>query len=261
MMKHSIWIGYDGRESEAFAVCRQSLRRNAPSVPIHAVVLDELRDVGLYTRPTSRRDGRMWDDISGAPCSTEFAISRFLVPMLSKTKWALFLDCDIMARTELSDLFAQADPAKAVMCVKHRHEPPEGAKMDGQLQTLYARKNWSSVMMFNVEHPANRGLTLDLINGVPGRELHRFCWLDDDYVGELHPKWNYLVGHTRMPWGVEPALVHWTAGGPWLPEYKDAPFADEYFAERYCWLNNTELQPMPNGRKSKANGAIVHADL
>ncbi len=258
-MNRSIYIGYDPRESEAFAVCRQSLRRNAPATPIHALVLDELQAVGLYNRPTSRKDGRLWDDISEAPMSTEFAISRFLVPTLAKTKWALFLDCDIMARTELSDLFGQADPTKAVMCVKHHHEPPEGVKMDGQLQTLYARKNWSSVMLFNTEHPANRGLTVGLINEVPGRDLHRFCWLQDDDIGELHPKWNYLVGHTRMGWGVEPALIHWTAGGPWLPEYKDAPFASEYFAERYCWLNNTELQPIPKVRKAVANGVGAHA--
>lgn len=259
-MDRSIWIGYDGRESEAFAVCRQSLRRNAPGVPIHAVVLDELRDVGLYTRPTSRKDGRLWDDISEAPMSTEFAISRFMVPLLAKTKWALFLDCDIMARSELSDLFAHADPSKAVMCVKHHHEPPEGMKMDGQLQTLYARKNWSSVMLLNTQHPSNARLTVEMVNTVPGRDLHRFAWLEDHEIGELHPRWNYLVGHTRMAWSVEPALVHWTAGGPWLPEYKNAPFAEEYFAERFCWLNNTELQPMPKGRKVQANGAM-HANL
>jgi hypothetical protein len=33
-------------------------------------------------------------------------------------------------------------------------------------------------MVFNCDHPANRALTLDLINTVPGRDLHRFCWLD-----------------------------------------------------------------------------------
>jgi hypothetical protein len=27
--------------------------------------------------------------------------------------------------------------------------------MDGQAQTRYARKNWSSVMVFNCDHPAN----------------------------------------------------------------------------------------------------------
>ena len=68
-MRRSIWIGYDPREVEAFAVCRHSLRRHAPNIPIHAVVLDELRAANLYRRPTSKRDGRLWDDISDAPMS------------------------------------------------------------------------------------------------------------------------------------------------------------------------------------------------
>ncbi len=188
--------------------------------------------------------------------STEFAISRFMTPLLAKTKWALFLDCDIMARSELSDLFAQADPTKAVMCVKHVHEPPEGVKMDGQMQTLYARKNWSSVMMFNVEHPSNRALTIEMINSVPGRNLHRFAWLEDHEIGELAPQWNYLVGHTKLPYRVEPALVHWTSGGPWFEGYRDVPYASEWFAERYCWLAGADVEPVR--KRSAFNGITAH---
>jgi hypothetical protein len=55
-------------------------------------VLDELRDADLYRRPTSTRDGRMFDDISGFPMATEFAISRFLVPHIAEGNgWALFI--------------------------------------------------------------------------------------------------------------------------------------------------------------------------
>src|SRR5262245_22820640 len=83
----SVWIGYDPREAEAFAVCRYSIARHTIGLPIHALCLDELRDAGLYWRPTSKRDGKLWDDISDAGMSTEFACSRFLTPLLARTGW------------------------------------------------------------------------------------------------------------------------------------------------------------------------------
>jgi hypothetical protein len=71
--------------------------------------------------------------------------------------------------------------------------------MDGQAQTRYARKNWSSFVIFNCDHVANKALTLDVVNNAPGRDLHRFFWLADCDIGELSPEWNYLVGHTQAP--------------------------------------------------------------
>lgn len=231
----SIWVGYDPRETEAFAVCRQSLRRHAPHVPTHAIALDEVRGAGLYWRPTSTKDGRLWDDISEAPMATEFAISRFLAPHLAGEGWAVFMDCDILARTDLRELWASLDPEYAVMCVKHpNYTPPDQIKMDGQLQTLYARKNWSSVMAINVDHPANRILTVERINELPGRDLHAFCWLKDHHIGALHPKWNWLVGVSDP--SIDPGLVHFTSGGPWFENYRDVPYADEWLAERRQWL-------------------------
>jgi hypothetical protein len=253
-MRRSVFIGYDPRETEAFAVCRQSIRRLSGNIPISAVALDEMREAGLYHRPTSRKDGRLWDDISEAPMSTAFAISRFLTPILAKSGWALFMDCDVLARNDLYDLFDLADPSYAVMCVKHHHVPPEGVKMDGQLQTLYARKNWSSVMLFNCDHPANRRLTVELINTVPGRDLHRFCWLEDDEIGALPQAWNWLAGYS--PKSCDPSLVHFTNGTPNIPGYEDAPYADEWLAERRAWLNG-RLGTIP--REPKRNGLGVHA--
>lgn len=234
-MTNSIWIGYDPRESEAFAVCRHSLRHHTHGMPINPLDLSELRRAGLYTRPTSLKEGKLWDDISEAPMSTEFAISRFLTPILAPSGWALFMDCDVLALDDLTDLFRFADPSKAVMCVKHQYQPASDTKMDGQEQTRYARKNWSSVMLFNTEHPSNRSLTVEMVNSVPGRDLHRFCWLNDDEIGELSPRWNYLVGITE---GVEdPALVHYTNGGPWFGgDFVNVPYAQEWLDERRAWL-------------------------
>jgi hypothetical protein len=235
-MSDSIWIGFDAREAAAFAVARETAaRRTTQPIPIRGIILDEMREAGLYTRPTSRRDGRLWDDISDAPMATEFAISRFLTPHLAKEGHALFFDADMLVRGSVTPAFdyARAHPEFAVLCVKHDFAPPEGVKMDGQLQTLYARKNWSSVMLFNCEHPANRKLTVELINTVPGRDLHRFCWLEDHEIGELPPEWNYLVGHSRMDG--EPRIVHFTDGIPMMPGYEQAAYADEWRAALHLW--------------------------
>jgi hypothetical protein len=233
-VKHSIWIGFDPREAAAFAVAKHSINRHLITpIPVRGVVLTDLMTGGLYNRPTSRKDGRLWDEISDAPMATEFACSRFLVPRLAGSGWALFMDCDMLVRTDLLKLFSLADPSKAVMVVKHNHQPPEGVKMDGQAQTRYARKNWSSVILWNVEHPANKALTTELVNFVPGRDLHRFCWLEDDQIGELDPKWNWLVGHSDP--AINPAIVHFTDGIPTMAGYEDCAFADEWRAELERW--------------------------
>jgi lipopolysaccharide biosynthesis glycosyltransferase len=236
MKRVSVWVGFDPREAACFAVARSSIRRqtNTP-IPIKGVVLDELRRRGLYTRPTEQRGAQLWDVISDAPMSTEFACSRFLVPHLAKSGLALFMDCDIMARTNIMDLFALADPSKAVQCVQHEHAPIETMKMDGQIQTTYGRKNWSSVMLFNLDHPANKRLTVDMVNELPGRDLHRFCWLDDHEIGSLPARWNYLVGHTRLEAGDEPALVHWTEGAPCLNGMAGVEYEREFWEELEWW--------------------------
>lgn len=233
-MKHSIWIGFDPREADAFAVARHSINRHLITpIPVRGVVLTNLRTGGLYNRPTSRREGRLWDDISEAPMATEFSCSRFLVPALAKSGWAVFMDCDMLVRTDLLKLFALCDPAKAVMVVKHNYQPTEGMKMDGQVQLRYARKNWSSMVAFNCDHEANKALTVEMINSLPGRDLHAFKWLDDDLIGELDPKWNWLVGHSDP--AIDPAIVHFTEGLPSLSQYADCAYADEWHDALRRW--------------------------
>jgi lipopolysaccharide biosynthesis glycosyltransferase len=197
----------------------------------------------------SRRDGKLWDNISEAPCSTEFAISRFLTPILAREGWALFMDSDILAKADVSELFELADPRYAVMCVQHQHAPSaELLKMDGQAQTLYKRKNWSSVMLFNCGHPSNVNLTVNLVNSVPGRDLHRLCWLKDEEIGDLPMSWNWLVGASDPE--IAPDFVHFTSGGPWFEGYEHVPYADEWRAVRREWLNDQRVQTpvYPNGQ-------------
>lgn len=229
----SIWLGYDSQETTAYAVARYSIKRFERYIPVRGLVLDHLVREGLYYRPTEYRTNdvgkrQLWDVISDAWMSTEFAISRFLVPILAKSGWALFADSDVLCRQNISRVFDLARPDKAVMCVKHKHAVKEKElKKDAKMQLNYSRKNWSSVMLFNCDHPANARLSVAMVNELPGRDLHRFCWLDDSEIGELPPEWNYLVRVTDLK-GAEPALVHFTEGLPDVPGYEKQEYADEW---------------------------------
>lgn len=233
-LQASVWIGFDPREAGAYAVARASVERNLRAQwPIYGIVLDDLRARQLYSRPTVKKGIQLWDEISGAPMATEFACSRFLVPHMAQRGWALFMDCDVLVRRNLDAMFKLCDPSKAVMVVKHDHQPAEPWKMDGQFQTRYRRKNWSSVCLFNCDHPANKALTVDLVNSAPGRDLHAFGWLSDDLIGELPAEWNWLVGHSAP--ALDPAIVHFTDGIPTMPGYENCAFADEWREELMRW--------------------------
>jgi lipopolysaccharide biosynthesis glycosyltransferase len=235
-----VFIGWDATEWQAWNVAATSARyTSAAELDIHRVAMSHMSAQGLYWRPTSRADRGYWDAISQAPMSTAHAIARFLVPALCRYEgWALFTDGDVLFRRDVSDLFALADRACAVQVVQHHFEPAETVKMEGQSQTRYPRKNWSSVMLFNCAHPANRALTVELVNTAPGRDLHRFCWLDDASVGALPAAWNFLVGHSDP--ALDPAIVHFTQGVPNMPGYEHCAFSDEwYVAARACGYSLT----------------------
>lgn len=246
-IKQVICIGWDPRETDAYEVAEATAKHYAPpDTLVIPIVLADLVKRGFYTRRTESRDNKLWDVISDAPMSTEFAISRFLSLEVAdiavkernlkwnfwdSVNWIMFMDCDMLVRKSLAPLFDLANTfentQKAVLCVQHHYEPPEGVKMDGQAQLRYARKNWSSVMLFNSCHPKNLlDLTPELVNKVPGRDLHRFCWLDDKDIGAIPVEYNWLVGHS--PADVDPTIVHFTEGGPWFEDYKDVPYADEW---------------------------------
>ncbi|KQK19255.1 protein CDI [Brachypodium distachyon] len=225
-----VFVGYDSREDIAYRVCRRSLlRRSSIPLEIIPIVQDELRSAGLYWRER------------GPTESTEFSFTRFLTPHLAGYRgWALFIDCDFLFVADVAELArmcAAANPRHAVLCVHHDYAPKEATKMDGAVQTLYPRKNWSSMVLFNCGHPKNRAaLTPDEVSTRSGAHLHRFAWLDDDEVGEVPFVWNFLVGHNRVDpddvAGTTPRAIHYTSGGPWFERYKDCEFADLWIQER-----------------------------
>ena len=195
---------------------------------VRPLVQKELREAGWYTRPI--------DPLS----STEFTFTRFLIPELCDYKgWALFMDCDMILLTDIQELFDQADEKYAVMCVHHDYTPREGFKMDGQKQSIYPRKNWSSVMLFNCGHPSNKQINSSVVNNteITGKYLHRFSWLQDSEIGQLSHEWNWLTDWYKEPEDGKPKLLHYTEGGPWFENYRDCDYHKEWKIELADMMN------------------------
>lgn len=211
-----VYIGYDSREDEAYEVCRHSILSRS-DVDCFGLVQQELRDSWLY-----------WRGIDSL-AATEFSITRFLTPTLAKEGFAVFCDCDFLFQSDIRKVLDEIDPDKAVSVAQHQYTPQETVKMDGCKQHPYPRKNWSSFMVFNCNHPKVKALTPDVVNSATPAYLHRFEWLDDKDIGALPIGWNYLVGvypHTRE----NIHALHYTLGGPWFGIECD--FMDEWECER-----------------------------
>jgi hypothetical protein len=212
-----VFIGYDPRESVAFYTLAHSILRRA-SVPISITPLMQSQLKDIYTR--SR----------GPTESTEFSLTRFLVPSLAGFQgWSIFMDCDMLCRADIAELARQIrfQAGKAVLVCKHDYMPRTERKFLNQVQSKYARKNWSSLMIFNNERC--RALTPEYVNSASGLDLHRFAWIDDSAIGELPLEWNWLVGeYTYNP---AAKIVHYTIGGPYFDDYRKCDYAEEWFAE------------------------------
>jgi lipopolysaccharide biosynthesis glycosyltransferase len=210
-----VYIGYDPRESVAFyTLARSILQRSSAPVSIIALMKNQLK--GMYTRPR------------GPTESTEFSMTRFLVPALSEFRgWSLYMDCDMLCRGDIAELAARIDGQedKAVLVCKHDYVPKTERKFLDQVQTRYARKNWSSLMLFNNERCG--ALTPDYVNSASGLDLHRFAWTEERRIGDLPLEWNWLVG--EYPYNPAAKIVHFTLGGPWFDAYRACDYADEWF--------------------------------
>ena len=222
-----IFIGFDPVESVAWHTMVHSILSRS-SVPVAIIPINISNLKGIFNR---ERDPKQ---------SNEFSFTRFLVPYLSNYEGlAAYFDCDMMLRTDISELFeyAKRDPMKALHVVQHDYEPREGIKYLNTIQYRYPRKNWSSVVLWNCGHPSNRAVTPEFVNTASPMELHRFQWLNDSEIGALDVRWNWLVGDYSDP-PPDVCNVHWTVGGPYFHEYKDADFSQEWFEEHermnYC---------------------------
>lgn len=231
-----VFIGWDYRDARAFQVAQESLRKYTKKATIIPVVEQDLRKKGIYWRPYRVSDGvgegeingQRFDLIDHKPFSTDFSFTRFAVPIMNDyaDEWVLFVDADVMFRADIQELFDLIDPYYSVMCVKHHHKPKEELKMWGVAQTLYTRKNWSSVMLMNTSKC--REITRYMLNTYPGIDLHSLRWVSQDEIGALPQEWNWLPNYS--PEDLDPKLVHFTAGTPDIPGCDGGPYSKEWWS-------------------------------
>lgn len=214
-----IFIGYDSKEPLAYAVLAHSILSRA-TIPIAIIPITRQSVARIYTRAR------------GPTETTEFSMTRFLVPFLSGYEgYSVFLDCDMLCRVDILELWAEVlmQPDKAVLCCQHDYTPSSAVKFLNQPQTVYPRKNWSSFMVF--DNARCQALTPDYVNTASGLDLHRFAWLDPpDAIGGLPLTWNWLVW--EYPKNDDAKILHFTLGGPWFPETAQTDHADLWQAER-----------------------------
>lgn len=211
-----VFIGWDSREDIAYQVCKKSIELYNNSIKVYPIKQALLRELGLYTR----------DQDSLA--STEFTITRFLVPYLSDyCGVSVFMDCDMLVQTDLCTVLEKINWSHPVSCVQHEnYTPKSNIKMDGKQQHVYPRKNWSSFMVFNCEHPdIKTNLNLNNVNLCTPQYLHRMEWASS--IGSLDHTWNYLVGYYQDM--QQPKVLHYTDGGPWFEQYQNCEFSDLWF--------------------------------
>jgi hypothetical protein len=204
-----IFAGYDPRESVGYHVFCQS------------VIEHTTEPVAITPFFGKQRDG-----------TNAFIYQRFLVPYFTGFKGrAIFMDAsDMLMLTNIVELHKLFDPTKAVQVVKHEYKTKHkkkyiGTKMEAKNED-YPRKNWSSMILWNCEHPANRCLTPDYVDDHAGSELHRFSWLPDKLIGDLQKEWNVLVGEQDNP---NAKIAHYTLGIPEFTHYKYCDYAQQWF--------------------------------
>ena len=216
-----VFIGFDSNEVVAYHVLAHSIMRHA-SVPVSITPL-MLKQLPM----TRKRESNQ---------STEFSFSRFLVPYLCNYEGsAIFMDCDMLCRADIATM--QGTPGASVSVVQHDYQPRPEDKFLGQKQTIYGKKNWSSVMMF--DNAQCRALTPEYVNRASGLELHQFKWLEDQQIGSLGKAWNHLVGEYEQ--NPHAKLVHFTRGGPWFAKFRFCEYAQQWRDECSLMMHRNTL--------------------
>ena len=210
----NVFIGYDTKEKVSFSVLSYSILKNSTQpVSITPIYLDNIKDDFVRER----------NNLS----STEFSFSRFITPHLMNYQgWALFMDCDMLMKADINELWRLRDDRYAVQVCKHDYTPKSTVKFLNQKQTVYPKKNWSSFMLMNCKKCTT--LTPDYVNKASGLELHQFKWLEGDHlIGDLPLEWNWLVGEYEHKDDVY--NVHYTKGGPWFEDYAKCDYSQDWF--------------------------------
>lgn len=157
--------------------------------------------------------------------SNKFIYTRFLTPYIQNFNgWSIFCDGDMVCRSDIAELWDRKNPKYAVMVAKHNYKTKASTKYLGNQNEDYPRKNWSSVIVWNNQHPSNQRLTPDFIQSKNGAFLHRFEWLEDDEIGDLPLSWNWLAEEYEPNQNAD--LVHYTLGTPCFQNYKNCELSE-----------------------------------
>lgn len=211
-----IFIGYDPSEAASYSVLAHSLTRLSTQ-PLTICPIN-LGNLPFYQE--QHTDG-----------STQFSYSRFLVPyLMGYAGWAIYMDCDMLALADISELWSLRDDALALQCAQHSYKTKQQTKFWARANADYPRKNWSSLMLLNCAHPSLRVLTPEFVSSSTGDTLHQFKWLEDQLIGSLPLEWNWLADEYGS--NPEARLVHYTLGSPCIEGYEDTPMSDLWFKER-----------------------------
>lgn len=211
----NIFIGYDTKETVAYHVCSNSIIRQATQpvsiIPLALTLLDDYTETHTDT-------------------SNEFVYSRFLVPhLMNYNGWAIFVDGDMILQDDITNLWNLKDDSKAVMVVKHDYKTKQPIKYLNAKNEDYPRKNWSSVILWNCNHPAHKTLSPEFVQSSTGQYLHRFSWLTDDLIGKLPTEWNWLADEYGV--NTSAKLIHYTLGTPCFEEFKNSPMSEVWHTE------------------------------
>lgn len=217
MKRIKIFIGFDRPNRIPAYALMDSILENS-TIPVEFVLLHKGTLENVFTRARGEYD------------STEFSVSRFLVPLLSDYQgWSLFIDNDMIVEADVKELLELMNGDFTVKCVKHNQIVDNDEKFLGEKQTKYNMKNWTSVMLFNNERC--KALTQEYVNSANGLELHQFKWLDSlEEIGEIPYEWNYLadvksVGQENV---TKPKLIHYTEGGPFFKATSNCEYAENW---------------------------------
>ena len=218
----NVFVGFDSSDwgqELAYEICRRSLIKNHKAgdieIRIKPLIKKELEEMEIFWRKD--KDG-----------STEFTYTRFLTPYLSNYEgYSIFCDSDFLWNCDIVELLNYIKKDLAVSCVKHSYNDcNDSVKMNGLKQEWYPRKNWTSLMIFNNEHPSVKNLSLENVNNQTAKWLHRLQWCSNEEIGSIPLMYNYLAGYYTK--NVSPKAIHYTDGGPWHYKYTDTDFAQEW---------------------------------
>ena len=154
-MSHSkplnIYIGFDDVETTAYHTLAHSIIEHA-SGPVRISPICSKHYRKFFNR---ERDEKQ---------SNDFSFTRFLVPYLNNfDDTAIFMDCDMMLRTDIFQVLNDLNPKNAISVVMHDYTPSDTVKYLNNVQYAYPRKNWSFFVVWNCAHPKNRTLTPEFV--------------------------------------------------------------------------------------------------